>query len=399
MAYPVQHLGHCHLPNVRVTADLAKKLPECRVALGHIVEPRGVQRDHEWGAVPLVVSLEVVTQVLDDLILAGVAVCEAAVRHGARPPARVVLLEQGHFPQLRVATRRAALLVANGLRGAWGVVQGEGPQRLGGVVLLGAAPEHGRVVEEAIAHQHGELVLSPQLQEGRPHPSDLLHGYTDALRQSPPHPLDLLVPVLAAPVGGRRVGVGVRRRFVAPLHQSPHQGHVGPGAADEEVGGGTATVGVPSGLLPGLGEETLEVVEVIGLDGVVESEQNHLRDFGGVEASWDVRSHAAAVRQLAAPRVARAFGVRCACFLCFSPRAEEIVVSGRGEAIVIGRVEGIIVSGRGEAIVIGRVEGIIVSGCVEVILPSSSGAVEIFQVLVILRDRVCGLVWKTKHQI
>ena len=87
MAYPVQHLGDGHLPHVRLTAELAEKLLHAFVAGRDESKPRSVKRDHERSAVLPVVTIEVVTQEPDDVILGGVFLKVAVARYGARLPA------------------------------------------------------------------------------------------------------------------------------------------------------------------------------------------------------------------------------------------------------------------------------------------------------------------------
>lgn len=252
--------------------DLIDPVEEGVKELGIVLQPGGVEVQTQWGAILIVMAIEVVIQEVVELIT-GQNV-RAGVNHSA---ARQVLIigrilttiqfVHDHLPD-SMRARGAALQVAvaamghaevHGVGPQWGVRQGR---------------RDGGVIEEGLLLHHGELIVATHTQVRSTHTHNRIVCNVRILLNDDPHASHLLGPVINGGVRPETFLIVVRDRvhgnLVTLARSLLHGGVVGV-LVGEEVGGlDVAAVGVLATL-----EDLLVQLNVVVVDGIIERDGDH----------------------------------------------------------------------------------------------------------------------------
>jgi len=273
--------------DVRKGQDGVDELEEPLDAVGPVVEPGRVEEEGEGGlALGVVVQKVLRENLLDGIGLLGV---ETSVSHGATSTAHVQQGGHGDLPHAGVASGGAGL---DGARVRDLVVECIRP--------AGAADGHAGVVVEAVPSEHAEHGVAADGQEGCPHALDVLGvdaGVADQHLGLADH---LVGPLLLVEVGAVAVRHRVGGDLVAVRVQVLHLRVVRPLMGNVKRRLDWATVGVDSVV-----EEFLEELFVETVDGVVEGEEDELRNALLGQVSGNVGAAAVAVGDAANVGIAR----------------------------------------------------------------------------------------------
>jgi len=281
---PLDDLSHSDEVNILVLSqNLIDPVEEGIEELGVVLEPGSVEEETKRGTVLIVVTVEVVSEEIVELIAAQDV--GARVDHSTSGK---VFIDGGIFPTIELVHDHFPDSVGTGGAVLERTVASVGHAEVHGVrpkrgVLKGSSD--GRIVKESLLFHHGKLVVTTNSEVRGSQANNGVISDVRELVNDQSGSSHFLGPVIDRGLSPEGLGIvvsdGVSGDFVTHIVDVLNSGVVGVLVRNKEGRLDITTVGV----LPLPVEDLVVQVNVVVVDGVIEGDHDHLRNVLAVGSS------------------------------------------------------------------------------------------------------------------